>query len=428
MLIIPSESEIRAIVEKHLRSITLPIKPAPGVDLRQALTEAIRQASPYKPPRESDVSAIVKQLAAHSTVDRRNIQETASGVVQASDAEELNDLVLRLLNKLKQANRTITRRDVAAVIRTGNLAAAHSSVSDIRRAVERYLAQPRAVRDIPEEEVRAWIRSLLRRYGPVDERETTHYLNQYFANADKSKPFDPKDVTALIATQKPQVLAGVPQVTQAVPQVAPGRPVPPKNLARPTFFDRIRERMYREGIQPLTQQARNWLKDNIRKAASPSQAEIFRRSKVANTITNAFIGQMFFYSYDAKWKDELPYWDAFPLTVITSLSNTGWMGINLHYLPIDLRIFLLGTLLGYADNTSLDNVKRLQISADFLKAFSQSSVALPCVKQYLADHVASYLLPVQPVDYEIAVFLPVEQFQKATKQRVWQDSRRMSRG
>jgi hypothetical protein len=48
---------------------------------------------------------------------------------------------------------------------------------------------------------------------------------------------------------------------------------------------------------------------------------------------------------------------------------------------------------------------------------------LPCFKRYLYKHVEGSAAMVQATEWEIAVFLPTEQFRKSGKRTVWKDSR-----
>ena len=50
--------------------------------------------------------------------------------------------------------------------------------------------------------------------------------------------------------------------------------------------------------------------------------------------------------------------------------------------------------------------------------------AVPCVKRYLGDRIVSQTVRIDADEWEVAIFLPVERFQKASKGEVWADSRR----
>ncbi len=142
------------------------------------------------------------------------------------------------------------------------------------------------------------------------------------------------------------------------------------------------------------------------------------------TVAKALIGKMFLFFYDAKLKKELPYWDKFPLIFVIELYKDGWLGLNLHYLPLLLRAKLFDKLLHFANDTTLDKITKLRLSYALLKSVSQYPEVRPCIKRYLVPHVRSKLLTIEPINWEIALFLPVEQFQKQTKERVWADSKK----
>ena len=55
-------------------------------------------------------------------------------------------------------------------------------------------------------------------------------------------------------------------------------------------------------------------------------------------------GDMVMYTYNPKLKDVLPYYDAFPLTIVVGPAKDGFYGINLHYLPPKVRAIFLDKL------------------------------------------------------------------------------------
>ena len=75
----------------------------------------------------------------------------------------------------------------------------------------------------------------------------------------------------------------------------------------------------------------------------------------------------------------------------------------------------------YASNERYDKTTRLELSYGILRRFGR---AVPCVKRYLGDHVKSSTVRIDADEWEIAIFLPVERFQKESKKTVWADSRR----
>ena len=135
------------------------------------------------------------------------------------------------------------------------------------------------------------------------------------------------------------------------------------------------------------------------------------------------LGRMCMYFYDPKWKEELPYFDRFPLVIPIEIYKDGFLGLNLHYLPPNRRAVLMDSLYrNVIKNRHLDEKKRIMISYQIVKAASRDRNFLPCVKRYLYDHLRSRIYIVDPEDWNIALFLPTERWAKAGKRRVYQES------
>jgi hypothetical protein len=49
----------------------------------------------------------------------------------------------------------------------------------------------------------------------------------------------------------------------------------------------------------------------------------------------------------------------------------------------------------------------------------------PCIKRYLLSHVRSGIIEVGIDDWEIALMLPVDNFEGASREKVYRDSRKM---
>ena len=133
------------------------------------------------------------------------------------------------------------------------------------------------------------------------------------------------------------------------------------------------------------------------------------------------------YAYDPKTKEDLPYYDRFPLVFPFRKTADGFYGLNMHYLPYDLRIYLLDALLTFKNNSRWDETTKLKYSWALIDGVSKYKAAHPCVKQYLNSHVRSQFRRVSSADWATAMLLPVERFVGASKQQVWSDSRKKIR-
>jgi hypothetical protein len=138
-------------------------------------------------------------------------------------------------------------------------------------------------------------------------------------------------------------------------------------------------------------------------------------------------GNLYMYGYDPKLKAELPYYDRFPLVFPFRKTPNGFIGLNMHYLPYNLRIMLLDRLLVFKTNNRMDETTRLKYSWATIDGVSKFDAAIPCVKQYLTGHVKTQFRKVNAEDWATAMLLPVERFVGASKQEVWTESKRKMR-
>lgn len=181
-------------------------------------------------------------------------------------------------------------------------------------------------------------------------------------------------------------------------------------------------------LQTMSRDSLRWLEGRIR--------EISGRSNIASQITREpnrwadkfQVGGLYFFYYNPKTKADLPYYDRFPLVIPLEIQNNGFLGLNLHYLPLKTRLVFMDKLLDLAVLNQSDELSRLRISYDILNATRRFKEFKPCLKQYLFNHVTSKMAAVQPNEWDIAAFLPVQQFKKQTVQTVWEDSIEKIRG
>ncbi len=191
-------------------------------------------------------------------------------------------------------------------------------------------------------------------------------------------------------------------------------------------FQQIAQRGRAEGIDASVRQrdARTWFRQAAQDVTTVNRNRMMNdKENVTSSLDEKNIGQMFMFFYDPKHKDTLPYYDTFPLIFLIGFKEKGFMGINLHYLPPFLRAKLMDSLYETLNNNRYDDTTKLRVSYQILASASRFKYFKPCVKHYLAEHVQSNYLNIEPTNWDSALMLPTEQFKKASAERVWRESR-----
>jgi hypothetical protein len=189
-----------------------------------------------------------------------------------------------------------------------------------------------------------------------------------------------------------------------------------------------------KGILPnKTVDAREWFRETASQANVRSPSTIIKQAPKEDLTLAPFIGKLILFQYQATTAGNLPYWDKFPIIFPFRLETSGFYGINLHYLPLDLRARLMDALYSLTSNNNYTPNTRLRLSYDILNSTSKFRFFKPCVKHYLNKGLRSPFVVVPPEQWDIALFLPLERFQSGTAgsmgtQTVHQAVRRQLKG
>lgn len=190
-------------------------------------------------------------------------------------------------------------------------------------------------------------------------------------------------------------------------------------------FDTIITQGVRAGQIPArTDAARSWYRETAKGFKNVTERKMLTGDST-RMVTKIKPGNMYMFQYDPKYKDTLPFFDRFPLIFPFHVEADRFWGLNLHYLPHRLRAQLMDALYSTVNNQRYDETTKLRMSYKLLKSASRIKFFEPCVKQYLYSQLNSRFLYVYPSEWDIALFLPLERFSKATKQQVWSNSRQM---
>ena len=162
-----------------------------------------------------------------------------------------------------------------------------------------------------------------------------------------------------------------------------------------------------------------WFRDKIKEFGTPSSANLIRDGKRTSVPT---FGLLNMFVYDPKLKDKLPYYDTFPLVLPIENYSNGFLGINLHYLSMPMRIRLLDRLVDYSNNDKFDKSTNLNVDYSRLKKID---LIKPCLKRYLAGNVKTNFRKVEADEFMVATLLPVQRFKKQSDSHVFAKSRGM---
>ena len=190
-----------------------------------------------------------------------------------------------------------------------------------------------------------------------------------------------------------------------------------------SFLDTLKSSIKTAKAGAKARAAGDWFREKVKQASASARMRAVTPTQLLKRqeATDTELGQMLFYKYDPKFAKKLPYWDMYPLVFPFEKAKGGFYGLNLHYIQQRDREVLMDDLSDYATNNKYDATTRLKITYDLLKGFGR---AVPCVKRYLGSHVQSNTVRINADEWEIAIFQPVERFQKEKKSVVWNDSRK----
>ena len=191
-----------------------------------------------------------------------------------------------------------------------------------------------------------------------------------------------------------------------------------------SLFTELQAAAFREGLTPRTKKAREWFRKKARQLTNVNKLDLIADERLTQMKVPR-TGKMYMFTYDPKTKQQLPYYDTFPLILFVDTYDRGFRGLNMHYLPPPARARLFDALLETANNKKFDDSTKLKISYQILKSTEKYKAFRPCFKRYLTGHVKSRVVEVDAPEWPIALFLPTESFRKASTRKVWADSRKM---
>lgn len=198
------------------------------------------------------------------------------------------------------------------------------------------------------------------------------------------------------------------------------KPHQPKN--RNPFLHAHQEALAAGQLGARTQLAMKWYKNFIRQYKNPISTQNMK-SYLGDSASRGIVkvGHMYCYAYDAKGKDDLPFWDAAPMVFPFRDAGDKFYAINLHYAPPDARILIMYGLYNLLSDTKMNDQTRLRLSWKYLQRLSSHWLIAPLVHCYLKSHVRSQFIHIPVTDWQTAMFLPTQKWQKKSSSFVYRE-------
>jgi len=195
-----------------------------------------------------------------------------------------------------------------------------------------------------------------------------------------------------------------------------------KELSSIQKSENVLDREAEDGVAPVTRMRQTFLKNTVVRKG-------YKTLNGRSLPSSTHVGKLLMYVYDAKYKDVLPYYDAFPLIFhIKPLPNGNFMGLNLHYAPPKARALLMDSIV---DKVMKDPSKRQGITFDQLQKAAKNKIFESCIKQYIPGRVMTNAVEIPEEAWATYMFLPLADWRspaggtaKGLRKKVYRDSQK----
>lgn len=191
------------------------------------------------------------------------------------------------------------------------------------------------------------------------------------------------------------------------------------------FQDMVKRATGENSVMARSRESIDWFRTAARKYKRTITTDKIEKS-VGNAALKSRIkvGGMYMFTYDAKFKEELPYWDRVPLVIPFNEDKTHFWAINFHYAPPIYRAVIMDELYSITENPNTTEQQKAVLTWNLLKNMTNSKLIKPLVHCYLKTHVQSQFINIESEYWNIALFLPTQQFQKQSVRKVYSDYQR----
>ena len=169
-------------------------------------------------------------------------------------------------------------------------------------------------------------------------------------------------------------------------------------------------KMLPEDVESGTEDSLEWFRTNIRDIKLRPDRLMSGLSAVSSSGLKQ--GKVYMFHYDAKWQEEIPYWDKYPIVIPLEQYKDGFLGINTHYIAPRHRTALLKPLLEELRGNTIegDGDTRMEVDYNIIQYSNDLRFAKPCIKRYLTTHIGARIVEVPYQQWEAILMLPLAKF------------------
>ena len=192
-----------------------------------------------------------------------------------------------------------------------------------------------------------------------------------------------------------------------------------------SFLDRF-QKASMSGVlmQRHTRESLDWFRKIVSKNMKYNRSRLLKDTGDYKTRkgreNKTLVGRLYYFEYDAKEAGdrELGVYDRFPMTFVfnTSISQDGAKlihAINMHYLVPRERALIYLKLMKLRNKKGWTNATKLKASWNLFKSVAEHSLLKRAVHTYRVDRIVnSKMVEIHAADWEIAVFLRLEDWRK----------------
>ena len=187
----------------------------------------------------------------------------------------------------------------------------------------------------------------------------------------------------------------------------------------------IRKDLEKQDFKPGTNQSIEWFENLVKDFKTPVDRRRLQSEVLAmRGYQTPRIVRFYLFNYVPKGVLSLPYFDMFPVILLIDVKKNYFDGLNVHYLPLDIRERFYASLLERVSNRSMGKDTFIRIDYDMLKAFRKYRAYKPSYKRYDIKHVRGRVINIPASEWQIVMNLPTARWRKKPEEVIHANTRR----